>query len=107
VVPGTGTSLLPQAHDQIAGQAVGVVEMVEVLVRQRAPEPRPGEHLPAALQEPAEPAFLLQQQPVRGAGVPVLPEVAEGVHDQFLRQVSETARRLAEADSPDVLVTLL
>jgi hypothetical protein len=29
------------------------------------------------------------------------------VHDQFLRQVSETARRLAEADSPDVLVTHL
>lgn len=56
-------SLLPQAGDQLTWQTMGVVKVVEVLLGQPALEPSSGEHLPTALQEPTEPALLLEQHP--------------------------------------------
>jgi hypothetical protein len=43
--------LLPQVHDQIAQQAVGAVEVAEILVRQRASEPGTGKYRSPTLHE--------------------------------------------------------
>ena len=91
-------ALLPaEVEDQVAGEAVGVVEVVEVVLGEGAAEAGAGEDPAAAVEEAGEAVLLLEEHPADRLRVDVLAEVVQGVPDQLLRQVTESAPRVVPA----------